>query len=117
MFDFQKLTVYKKSNQFHTDCKKLIERVEIKKHVSNQLARASYSIPLNIAEGSGKFSHPDRRRYFIIARASIFECVAILEILEAEGKISSEEFAQLADICDQLSRMLFRMISNLQESN
>ena len=35
------------------------------------------SIALNIAEGSGRFSKPDRRNFFIISRGSVFECVAI----------------------------------------
>ncbi len=86
MFDFQKLEVYKKSKTFHLLCKSIILENKLDRYVNNQLGRASFSVPLNIAEGSGKFSKADRRNYFIIARASAFECVAIIDILRDEGK-------------------------------
>jgi len=56
MFDFQKLEVYKKAKGFHLDCKSFIVKVKPDSYVKDQLGRASFSIALNIAEGSGKFS-------------------------------------------------------------
>lgn len=47
----------------------------------DQWLRASQSIPLNIAEGNGKTSEADRRRYFEIARGSALECAAIQDVL------------------------------------
>jgi len=47
---------------------KLVER-----YVVDQLQRAAFRVILNIAEGSGKFSKPDRKNYFITARASVFK--------------------------------------------
>jgi four helix bundle protein len=100
--------------QFHLDCKSMLLRIETNKNVKEQLTRASYSIPLNIAEGSGKFTNPDKRNYFVIARASVNECVSILEILWADGAINKNEFHALNDVCDQMSRMLYKMIKNLE---
>jgi len=114
MFGFQKLEVYKKAKQFHIDCKDLLTRIKTTRNVIDQLTRSSSSVPYNIAEGSGKFSKPDRKNYFITARASVFESVAILDGLDAEGKINKNEFAELNDTCDQMSRMLYRMIKNLE---
>lgn len=73
MFDFQKLEVYKKSKLFHSACKKLIREKNLDNYVKDQLGWASFSVPLNISEGSGKFSRADRRNFFVIARASLFE--------------------------------------------
>ncbi|WP_242519121.1 four helix bundle protein [Halochromatium roseum] len=47
----------------------------------DQLLRPSQSIPLNIAEGNGKGTNPDRRRFFEIARGSALECAAIQDCL------------------------------------
>ena len=79
----------------------------------DQLIRASFSIPLNIAEGSGRFSKRDRRNFFVIARSSVFECVAILDILRDTSAVSDEQYDLFADHADELSRMLFAMIRNL----
>lgn len=114
MFDFQKLEVYKKAKSFHSDCKKLINNGKLDNYVKDQLGRASLSIPLNIAEGSGKFSKADRKNYFTTARASAFECVAILDVLCDDKKITNTAFEDLMKKADELSRMLYAMIKNLQ---
>jgi four helix bundle protein len=113
MFDFQKLEVYKKAKAFHVECKKIILLAKPDRYVVDQLGRASFSIALNIAEGSGKFSKLDRKNYFTTSRASVFECVAILDILSDEEKISKQEFEQMLRDADELSRILYAMIKNL----
>ena len=88
MFDFEKLTVYKKAKAFHKKTQKFLrESPNVDRVTANQLRRAALSIPLNIAEGSGRFTKPDRRNFFVISRSSIFECVAIYDILNDEGII------------------------------
>ena len=113
MFDFQKLEVYKKAKHFHQTCKTLVQENKLDRYVNDQLGRASFSVPLNIAEGSGKFSKADRKNYFTIARASVFECVAVLDILHDENKISTSQFELLLKDADELSRILYAMIKNL----
>ena len=113
MFDFQKLEVYKKAKAFHVSSKNIILENKFDRYVNDQLGRASFSIPLNIAEGSGKFTKKDRRKYFTIARASVFECVAVLDILSDQSNIKEKEFDELLKNADELSRILFVMIRNL----
>lgn len=113
MFDFQKLEVYKKAKAFHVACKRIILESNLDRYVNDQLGRASFSIPLNIAEGSGKFSKADRKNFFTTARASVFECVAVLDMLKDEGKISEFELEKLMKDADELSRILYAMIKNL----
>lgn len=81
----------------------------------DQLFRASLSIPLNIAEGSGRFSNKDRKNFFIIARSSVFECVAIVDILRDQSDISDEEYSKIEALADELSRILFTMVRNLAD--
>ncbi len=113
MFEFRKLDVYSKAKVFHHECRSLILGTNFDRYVIDQLGRASFSVPLNIAEGSGKFSKADRRNFFVISRASVFECVAILDIQNDYGKITQDEFDFLCLKADELSRMLYSMIKNL----
>ena len=113
MFDFQKLEVYKKAKVFHLDCKSFIVKAKPDSYVKDQLCRASFSIALNIAEGSWKFSKADRKNYFTTARGSVFECVAVLDILCDQGILQKEEFAAFSAKADELSRILYAMIKNL----
>ncbi len=82
-------------------------------YIRDQLGRASFSIILNIAEGSGKFSKPDRRNYFVTTRGSVFECVAILDNLSEQGIVEDGELKKLMMHADELSRILFAMIKNI----
>jgi len=49
---------------------------------------------LNIAEGTSRFSNKDRKNFFVIARGSAFECVAILEYLLETEEITQEFFQE-----------------------
>ncbi len=113
LFDFQKLVVYQKAKAFHSACKDLLSDQNVANYTRNQLGRASLSVSLNIAEGSGKFSKADRKNYFTTARATVFECVAIVDILSDEGLISKEKKSTIFSMADELSRILFAMIRKL----
>jgi four helix bundle protein len=113
LFDFQKLEVYRKSRDFHLTCKSILRNAAVEKYVNDQLARASYSVVLNIAEGSAKQTKPDRRNFFIISRGSIFECVAILDILQKEEKLNEKEYLSALKLANEISRILFAMVKNL----
>jgi four helix bundle protein len=49
-------------------------------HLADQFTRASTSVVLNIAEGAGKLSKPDKRRYYLTARGSATESAALLDV-------------------------------------
>jgi four helix bundle protein len=113
MFEFQNLEVYKKAKSFHLQCIEILKRNTVDRTTKDQLIRASFSIPLNIAEGSGRFSKPDRRNFFVISRGSVFECVSILDILHDTETIETEKFQSMLVNADELSRILYTMIKNL----
>lgn len=114
LFDFQKLEVYKKAQKFHLECKALLKNAQLERYVIDQLGRASYSVVLNIAEGSGRSSTNDRRNFFTISRASIFECVAILDMMKLENRIDEVKYVRNLTTSAELSKMLYVMIRNLQ---
>lgn len=64
MFDFENLEVYKKSKNFNRRILEFIKNnPNIDSYLKNQLKRASISIIINIAEGSGRFTKADKKKF------------------------------------------------------
>ncbi|MEK7459420.1 MAG: four helix bundle protein [Patescibacteria group bacterium] len=113
MFDFEKLDVYALAKQTHLETIRFLKsRPVIDTATRNQLRRASLSIVLNIAEGSGKFSHADKRNYYTCSRGSTYECVAIFDVLRAEDLVSEIEYKDKYARYESLSKMLFGLIQS-----
>jgi four helix bundle protein len=115
MFDFEKLEAYKKAKAFNSHVRKFICEKKLDKITENQLARASFSIVLNIAEGTGRYTNKDKRNFYAIARSSAFECVAIFDVLKDESICSEEEFKEFYLLAEEISKMLFAMIRHLEK--
>ena len=105
-FDHEKLVVYQRAIAFVAWAEPIIELQPKSLAVRDQLDRASTSVPLNIAEGNGKFTSADRCRFFDIARGSALECAACLDVLVAKGRLevlrSGEGKAMLLEIVAML---------------
>ena len=105
-FDHEKLKVYQESIHFVAWADELLESVPKSIAAHNQLDRASTSVPLNIAEGNGKNTPPDRCNFFDTARGSALECAACLDVLVAKKKIekakAEEGKASLVEIVSML---------------
>lgn len=78
-----------------------------------QLRRAALSVHLNNAEGCSRKSEIERNRFFEIARGSIIEIDAIIDIAEDLKYISKPDIEMLGDLMIQV----FRMLSGLINSN
>ena len=63
-FDHERLDVYQESVAFCGWVGDLLSEISAKAAAKDQLDRASTSLPLNIAEGNGKFSRVDRARFW-----------------------------------------------------
>ena len=88
----------------------LLQKLPKSFSVADQLDRASTSIPLNIAEGNGKFTGADRCRFFDNARGSALESAAALDVLVAKRRCSQEEVAPGKDRLWSVVSMLVGLI-------
>jgi four helix bundle protein len=93
LFDHEKLEVYRESLAFVAWLEPLLQKVPNSLAVRDQLDRASTSVVRNLAEGNGKFTAPDRCRFFDNSRGSALECAAALDVLAAQGRCSTLEVA------------------------
>lgn len=113
MFDFEKFSVYQKAEAIYAKVLKLLENKEINKTMKDQFRRATISIALNIAEGSGKFTKNDKKNFYIMARASVYECVAIIRMLKMEKNMSEETFDQFYSDFEEIAKMLSALINTM----
>jgi four helix bundle protein len=117
MFPFENLEVYKKSFLNNQRVYSFLKANKtIPAYFKNQFGRASLSIMLNIAEGSGRATNKDRRSFLINARGSVFECVSILNFLKDQNEIADDFHLDLYTYYEEISRMLFAMIKKLDEN-
>lgn len=112
MFDFQKLDAYKLARSINRNINLLLKSHKLDKDLYSQLRRASLSIVLNLAEGTGKFSNPDKRNFYSIARGSTYECVAILEVLLDLNIIDDSIEKSFKSELERLSKMLMGLIKS-----
>ncbi|MDD4178680.1 MAG: four helix bundle protein [Candidatus Margulisbacteria bacterium] len=113
-FDFEKFPVYRLSLEYVREAEELLIQLDLPKNsrIADQLSRASLSISLNIAEGAGRYSKADKKHFYITARGSVFECVAILDVLLTKGKIDQSIHSKQYAILEELSKMLSGLINS-----
>jgi four helix bundle protein len=111
-FDHEKLDVYQEAIAFCGWVGEFLSGISARAAAKDQLDRASTSIPLNIAEGNGKFSAKDRARFFEMARGSALECAACLDVLLVR-KLAGEEQVILSK--ERLARIVQMLIGLLRK--
>ena len=89
---------YKLAVDFHHQCR----QIELPNYLQDQLLRASSSIALNLAEGSGRSSQKDQLRFFHMALGSIRECQAALDL-------APRRHPELVAVADCLGAHLYRL--------
>ena len=109
--DHEKLDVYSLSLEIVTRIGAILRSKEIDRSLRDQVVRSSTLILLNIAEGTGKRSPADRRRFYEIARGSAMETAAALDVLVAW---QNAELGQVAE-CKSLLRRVVAMLTKMTE--
>ncbi len=115
MFDFEKLDLYTELKQLNLMVYQTIRDLQgLDNYVIDQWKRASLSSVLNLAEGTGRMTPADKRHYYTLARGSIFECVAILDLIHQLGKMDKELFETFYAGYEKVSKMLLGMYRSQQ---
>ncbi len=107
--DHENLDVYQCSVKFLAFSAKIANQIpKDYSGLANQLRRASTSISLNIAEGSGKTTRADKAKFYGIARGSSMECGAVLDAC------SVLDFAEV-DLVKDGKKILVRIVAMLSK--
>ncbi len=115
-FMFEKLDVYQKAVDFADATAAMTEGFPRGYgFLVDQLNRAALSIATNLAEGNGRFTKPDRRNFFTIARGSAQECVPLLEIARRRSLIREPQALALRGHLEIIAKMISGLINGLDK--
>jgi four helix bundle protein len=116
-FDFEKFNLYQRATNFANEVYNVTKKFPKSEQfgLCAQLRRASLSIPLNIAEGFGKYHKNEKIQYYRTARASIHECIPGLSISLKQNFISQKIHEEMYNECYELSRMISGLINSIEK--
>jgi four helix bundle protein len=114
-FDHEKLDVYQQAIEFCGWVGDFINGIAPKTAAKDQLDRASTSIPLDIAEGNGKFSDADRGRFLEIARGSALECAACLDVLVVRNLAAPDQIVPAKEQLVSIVKMLMGLLKRFSD--
>ena len=86
-------------------------------NLTSQIRRASTSIPLNIAEGSSRFTKKSDLQFLQYAYGSIKEIQVLLDLSKDLGYIQKNSYDEVNEDVDKLSRKLFVFIKTVEREN
>jgi four helix bundle protein len=115
LFDFEKLTVYRKSLDFIDEVYKVSENFPSREmfKLTAQFRDAATPIALNIGEGSGG-TRKEFIQFLCISRRSLRECVVCTTICYRREYIDQKIFDDFRNRLDELSRMQSGLINYLE---
>ncbi len=106
--NFEKLQIYQLSEKLSDSVWNIVVAWDsfAKDTVGKQIVRAADSIGANIAEGSGRGSLQDNRRFVRIARGSLYETIHWLRRSYGRSLLSQAEVRKLRLLVEELSPKL-----------
>ncbi|SRR6056297_444453 len=116
---YRKLRVWKKSHEFTLEIYKQTENFPSSERMSltQQIRRAAYSIPMNIAEGYGTIHKKQLINYLSIARGSSFEVSYQLLLAKELDYWDEETYERLNLQIVEIQKMISGLIRKLQQDN
>lgn len=84
--------------------------------LANQLRRAAYSIPINIAEGSARKGTREYRHFLDIATGSLAEVETILGIAAELGYVAPADHTRLGAQADETGKTLYGLLRKISSA-
>ena len=115
--DYRKLEVWRLSYILTIKLYKLTEKYPEHEqgNLISQIRRASTSIPLNIAEGTSRFTKKAYLQFLQYGYGSIRELQVLLELSKDLGYVSRIDYEEIDEDIDKLSRKLFLFLKKVEK--
>jgi len=114
---FRDLRAWQLAKALAVECTKAAQRFPGgERHpLAEQLLRACYSVPLNIAEGTGRQGAREFRRFLDIARGSLLEVQSAIEVARELGYVPAENYAQLEELASEAGKTLWGLLRSVSD--
>ena len=118
MKDFRSLKVWEKAHALTLAIYKSTEVFPKQEMyaLTSQIQRAAVSIPANIAEGCGKDSDAELKRYFLISMSSASELEYLLILARDLGYLPENTFHTMTNDLVEIRKMLNAFVQKLKAS-
>ncbi len=115
--NFEKLQVYQLSEKIADSIWNIVIAWDsfAKDTVGKQIVRSADSIGANIAEGSGRGSHQDNRRFVRMARGSLYETIHWLRRSYIRKLLSQSEVKKLRVLIEELTPKLNAFLRSVDQ--
>jgi len=116
MGDFRSLRAWQEAKRFALLSRPAIAALPPTERfaLATQWRRAAYSVVLNLAEGASRVGDGNFRRHVDIARGSLDELEAILELVETLGCVRDRDLRELRDSRANCARMVTGLLRKLR---
>lgn len=113
---YQDLEVWKKAMELVTDIYKVTQTFlkEELYGLTNQLRRASVSVPANIAEGWGRGTTREYIHFLRIARGSHLDLETLMTISRNLGYVNAQDQEPLLQKIQEINKMINALIKSLK---
>ena len=110
MFEFEKLIVFQRAMEAAEVIKRMLRSLPPSEFaLRDQIYRATMSVVLNISEGAGEFSRPEKARFYRMARRSALEAAGGIMLAHRWGFFLAADVAQSKRLLAEVASMLTAM--------
>lgn len=115
-FSFEKLEVWQDGVKLVEEIYKMTKRFpeEERYGIISQVQRAAVSIPVNIAEGRGRYHIKEQKQFFYTSRGSLYEVITLLKLSLSLNFIQQHTYEQIISQCETIMRKLSGLINSLK---
>lgn len=118
-FGYEKLIIWQRALEWADHILSIAENIETaRKHyrLIEQVEASCTSVPMNIAEGKGRFSKKEFVHFLYIARGSLYETMTLLELFLKRQWVLQEEFLVVKNETREIAKMLNGFINSVKRN-
>ena len=115
---YRKLRAWEHAQRLAVECSKAARRFPDYEQgvLADQMRRACYSVPLNIAEGSARKGSKEYGRFLDTAKGSLAELETIIDLSHDLGYMDDVTHSRLTDVATETGKTLYGLLRKISDA-